>query len=200
MPAGGGGGAPVAGVAIGVAAGAEAGADEGAGAVAEVATTDGLPTLTAGTLVIWGIGAAATGTACGWIPASPLRPAKPPREPTLVVDSASASGATTCNCGNVDKTSPTWVVSSAMSAGMSACTCSIAKDGFCGNSSTSRHKVCGTSRNRLIHQLNCVGSPASLSTMSWSPLLPPLELSAACRICGAGAVCGAEATAVVETA
>src|SRR6516165_530315 len=106
MPAGGGGGAPVAGAAAGVAAGAEAGADEGDGAVAEAATTDGPPAPTAGTLGVWGIGAAATGTACGWIPASPLRPAKPPTEPTLVVDSASASGATVCSWGKVDNTSP----------------------------------------------------------------------------------------------
>ena len=49
---------------------------------------------------------------------------------------------------------------------------------------TSLDKVCGTSRNRLIHQLRLYGSPESLSTMGripWSPP-PPNSPSAGARL------------------
>ena len=53
----------------------------------------------------------------------------------------------------------------------------------------------------MIHQLSWYGLPPSLSTI---PVLsvssPPLLPLSACRMTGAGSVCGADATATVETA
>src|SRR6202011_4876582 len=105
MPAVGGGGAPAAGAVAGADAGAEDGAEDGDGPGADATLTAG-EVLVAGRLGAWGIGAAATaGGASGRIPASPLSPAKPPKNPTLAAGRTRASGAITCNCGKVLKTS-----------------------------------------------------------------------------------------------
>ena len=82
---------------------------------------------------------------------------------------------------------------------MSCSKSSIASAGFVGNSFKSFSQVRNISRNRFIHQLSWYGLPASLSMIPVSSLSPPL-LALAFTMTGAGSVCGADATAVVETA